>query len=110
MARRVTAAQVLSALNAGVRSRKVLEAYEYYYGEPFDGDGNGGAEEPSVDLGSVLDLGYGPIGAERLSELVASGEVEKYLDGDVWRFRRRAGASSGAAAPSFADRFRERFG
>ncbi len=42
-----------------------------------------------MDMASVLALGYGPISAERLSELVDSGAVEKYADGGVWRFRRR---------------------
>ena len=107
----LTAAQVLSALRDGVRSQKVLDAYEYYYGEAFDGDSAGGAGESDypVDQGSVLDLGYGPISAERLSELVASGEVEKYLDGGAWRFRRRA-ASAAPALPGFADRLTARFG
>ena len=51
--------------------------------------GGAGAAEDPVDMASVLALGYGPISAEKLSELVESGAVEKYADGGVWRFRRR---------------------
>ncbi len=32
---RLTAAQTLAALESGLRNQQVLDAYEYYYGEPF---------------------------------------------------------------------------
>ena len=37
---------------------------------------------------SILDLGYGPISAEKLDRLVASGEVEEYTEGGVKKFRK----------------------
>ena len=107
----LTAAQVMSALREGVRTQKVLDAYEYYYGEPYPDAADGGAapaEEGAVDMASVLALGYGPISAERLSELVESGAVEKYADGGVWRFRRRAAASA-PVLPSLGERLTGRF-
>ena len=42
-----------------------------------------------LDLASVEALGYGPISAEKLAQLVESGAVEQYLQGGRWRFRRR---------------------
>lgn len=42
-----------------------------------------------VDEGSVLDLGYGPISASKLAQLVASGEVEEYIENGVKKFRRK---------------------
>ena len=36
---RLTAAQTLDALENGLRSQQVLDAYEYYYGEPFQESG-----------------------------------------------------------------------
>ena len=66
------------------------------------------AELP-VDYDSVLDLGYGPISAERLSALIAAGEVEQYEQGGKLRFR-RVEPTQAPAVPRFTDRFRERFG
>ena len=47
-------------------------------------------DDPSltVDMQSVLSLGYGPISAEALAELEKRGEVERYLDGNLIKFRR----------------------
>lgn len=35
-------------------------------------------DEPTVDMNSVLKLGYGPISASKLNSLVASGQVKEY--------------------------------
>lgn len=53
-----------------------------------------GAEESgagglSVDMASVLALGYGPISADRLDQLVKAGQVEEYQEGDQIKFRKR---------------------
>lgn len=109
----LTAAQTLSALRDGVRSQKVLDAYEYWYGEPYtDGaaDAADAGAEAGVDYGSILDLGYGPVSAGRLAELESAGEVERYLDGGVWRFRRTRPAAAPPAAPTLSDRLAARFG
>ena len=50
----LTAAQVLSALNAGVRSRKVLDAYEYWYGEPYADPGGADTERETAADPSML--------------------------------------------------------
>ena len=94
----LTAAQVNAAIKSGVRSEKVLAAYEYYYGEPFreESDRAGEVDHP-IDYASVEALGYGPISAEYLSALVASGAVEQYLEGGRWRFRRAQPAAAPAA-------------
>lgn len=39
---------------------------------------------------SILDLGYGPISAARLNELVASGVVEEYVENGVTLFRKKS--------------------
>ena len=77
--------------------------------------GTGGQEDAApealpVDFSSVLDLGYGPISAERLSELIAAGEVEQYDAGGVLRFRRVNRTADAPVTNSFTERFRERFG
>lgn len=42
----------------------------------------------TIDMGSVLALGYGPISASRLNELVKSGVVEQYKSGGKTKFRK----------------------
>jgi hypothetical protein len=43
---------------------------------------------PTVDMNSVLSLGYGPISATKLSQLVSSGRVIKYTDGNKIKFKK----------------------
>ena len=126
----LTLAQVNAALEEGKLAPKVLEAYEYYYGapyaaaEPTPAGAYGPAKQPApgsdapdtdagtdlpVDQSSVLALGYGPISAERLSELIAEGAVESYESDGLLRFR-RTGAAAPALRSRFTDRFTERFG
>ena len=49
---------------------------------------NKGSNEPTVDMQSVIDLGYGPIGPERLNQLIAQGEVVEYRDGNKLKYKR----------------------
>lgn len=42
--------------------------------------------ELTIDLDSVLSLGYGPISEARLNELVAAGAVKEVVDGNTIRF------------------------
>ena len=56
-------------------------------GDGETGDGGTGDQYNSVDLGSILKLGYGPISANKLNSLVASGAVEEYVDGGSIKFR-----------------------
>lgn len=44
--------------------------------------------ELSVDMNSVLALGYGPISEDALNDLVASGEVIEYQEGNKIKFRK----------------------
>ena len=41
----------------------------------------------TVDMNSVLSLGYGPISASRLNELVSQGLVQEYRDGNKLKYR-----------------------
>lgn len=43
-----------------------------------------------IDMASVLALGYGPISASRLNELVSQGLVEKYVSNGKTKFRKSA--------------------
>ncbi len=52
-----------------------------------DADSGGGL---TVDMDSVLKLGYGPISEEKLNELVASGEVREVVKGNVITFEKVA--------------------
>ncbi len=58
-------------------------------GDQFGGIQSGVTEDAVIDQRSVLALGYGPIGAEALSKLVASGEVIEYVEDGRIKFRRR---------------------
>ena len=42
----------------------------------------------SVDMQSVLDLGYGPISAEKLNSLVSQGIIEEYTEGGKLKYRK----------------------
>lgn len=44
----------------------------------------------TVDMQSVLNLGFGPISASRLNELVKSGVVEEYKSGNKLKYRKSA--------------------
>ena len=46
------------------------------------------SSEPTVDMNSVLALGYGPISASKLNDLVASGKVRKYTEGGKIKFKK----------------------
>ena len=82
-------------LTAFHRSRSSLEAQGYAV-EAFDawarstyGDGYDSGGKKVVDRESVLALGYGPLSAERLKELVQAGVIEEYTYGDYIRYRKR---------------------
>ena len=64
-----------------------------------DEEKDAGGDYP-IDRDSVLALGYGPIGDDRLAALVDAGEVEQYFQGGMWRFRRR-GDGKGYDTPLF---------
>lgn len=42
----------------------------------------------SVDMQSVLDLGYGPISASKLNDLVSQGIIEEYTEGGKLKYRK----------------------
>lgn len=43
---------------------------------------------PTVDMSSVLGLGYGPIGSDRLAELENQGVIESYVENGKIKFRK----------------------
>ena len=61
-------------------------------GSGSSGGGGGGtrSSSPTIDMNSVLALGYGPISEARLSQLVDQGLVEQYVSGNKIKFRKSA--------------------
>ena len=55
-----------------------------------DNPNNKSSGEKTIDMNSVLALGYGPISEAKLDELVAKGLVEKYTSGNKIKFRKSA--------------------
>lgn len=45
-------------------------------------------QSPTVDLGSVLGLGYGPISSDRLAQLEDQGVIESYVENGKIKFRK----------------------
>lgn len=71
------------------------QALYYLYGyDPNSGNqtpytGNGDNQNATIDMNSVIALGYGPIGADRLAELEASGKIERYYEDGKIKFRKK---------------------
>lgn len=55
-------------------------------------------KEPTVDMDSVLALGYGPISASKLSDLISKGVIKKYVEDGKIKFYKIAGAGGGAGS------------
>lgn len=47
-------------------------------------------------MNSIIALGYGPISAEKLNQLVAEGKVEEYKENGVTKFRKATKAKAGS--------------
>ena len=76
------------------------------------GGGSGGGtdyENATVDMYSVLELGYGPINEEYLAELEARGEIESYVEDGKIKFR-RTGKESAGLAPQLSGLFDQLMG
>lgn len=94
---RLTSNQVLEYFENTDPSKarqEMIQAYDYYFGQGAFESLYGSAasektQEPTIDMNSVLALGYGPIGADRLAELEASGEIERYYEGGKIKFRKK---------------------
>ena len=76
------------------------------------GGGSGGGtdyENATVDMYSVLELGYGPINEEYLAELEARGEIESYVEDGKIKFP-RTGKESAGLAPQLSGYFDQLMG
>lgn len=88
---RLTYAQAVQAIEDGRVTDAVISAYDYYMGEgAYEAAYGGGGDEdgPTVDMNSVLQLGYGPVSENYLAELEADGEIESYIEGNKIKFRK----------------------
>lgn len=91
----------------GYATPEVAQVLGIPAGEPMEGDAPGG-DVPGNDTGgdyptdyqSIMDLGYGNLTAQELEALVDKGEVEKYISGGMWRYRK---AKKAQEQPSDAD-------
>lgn len=82
--------EVLRVLRANGYTDEMLSAIYGY--NPQSGTSAG---SPTVDLGSVLNLGYGTIGSDQLADLENQGVIESYVEDGKIKFRK-----TGRGAPS----------
>jgi hypothetical protein len=67
------------------------KGYGKYYEQATGGSGDG---DLSVDMASVINLGYGPIDAEFLNRLVENGVVEEYVENGKLKYRKVTSANN----------------
>ena len=106
----------MAQLDKKLESEKALMQEEYLLKQQYGSGGGGGGGDNSgggfqfdkdqpqdsptkTTQQSILELGYGPISASYLNELVASGAVEEYVENGVTLFRKKA-ANKGNTLPS----------
>lgn len=71
---------------------------DYDAGDNSGQDGNG-YEDATVDMASVINLGYGPISADALAELEARGEIESYIEDGKIKYRRVGQSNTQSSIP-----------
>lgn len=54
----------------------------------------------NIDMNSVIGLGYGPISASKLNQLVATGEVIEYKSGGVYKYKKNPNYRGSLYLPS----------
>ena len=86
-----------------------LAGYFTDWMESGGGSSGGDYESATVDMASVIDLGYGPISEEYLAELEARGEIESYVEDGKIKFR-RTGKESAGLAPQLSGLFDQLMG
>lgn len=80
---------VLAVLRANGYTDAMIEAI-YGYRVPVEQGDKG----PSVDINSVIALGYGPsVSPEYLAELEAAGVIESYVEGNKIKYRKTGNAA-----------------
>lgn len=101
---RLTYAQTLQAIEDGRITDSVISAYDYYMGDgayaAAFGDGGDGGDDGNleIDMNSVINLGYGPISEQTLSDLEDRGEIESYVENGLIKFRRVNRGNSGGGS------------
>ena len=86
-----------------------LAGYFTDWMESGGGSSGGDYESATVDMASVIDLGYGPISEEYLAELEARGEIQSYVEDGKIKFR-RTGKESAGLAPQLSGYFDQLMG
>lgn len=62
-------------------------------------------ENPTVDMNSVLALGYGPISESKLAKLIAGGDVTKYVENGKIKFKKTYETAGLGSAGKLVRRF-----
>ena len=118
-----TAAQVMQLIRDPqyASAPNVRAAYEYYFGQPYEGTAAGGGWQPGSEDGDKGDddddgddypfnmadveaLGYGPRSGSYIAEKVKSGEVLTWIENGQRRFRRASQHSWAPASDVIAER------
>lgn len=69
-----------------------------YFMQWMEGIENEDQDNLTVDMQSVLNLGYGPIDETSLENLIEKGEVEEYIEGGKLKFRRTGVSGTGGGS------------
>lgn len=82
----------MSAGSSGGRSSSGSSGSSGSYSGTYSGNQNqqtnSGNQSYTIDMNSVLQLGYGPIDSDSLANLEAQGKIESYTDGNLIKFRK----------------------
>lgn len=90
----VDAAAGAAAQNVAAAANKVKDTKTAgLQGNAFKEAKKGKGSNLTVDMNSVLSLGYGPISAARLNSLISQGLVEEYESGGKLKYRKSAPAN-----------------
>lgn len=89
----------LVAMDYNTTQAGKLAKYFSEWMENYEDSGSSGGV--TVDMQSVLNLGYGPLDDAALDRLVSSGEVEEYQEGNKIKFRRTGGSGQSVGLNGF---------
>lgn len=82
----------MAAMSAGSSTGSSYQSQKQYDSVPPAPDDKDGDDEDNqsytIDMNSVLQLGYGPIDSDSLANLEAQGKIESYTDGNLIKFRK----------------------
>lgn len=88
-ARTMSASSGGSSGSSGKSSSSKSSSSSYVPAPSYSGSSSGNSGGGyTVDMNSVLQLGYGPISSDSLANLEAQGKIQSYTDGNLIKFRK----------------------